>query len=457
MNKTYLAAKVAVICLSVSSWKLFGAGISETPDIILKSHIETHGIQPLKLKKITNPDKIELGRLLFFDKILSGNKDISCATCHHPILSGGDARSLPIGTGGTGLGHTRIKGKTRELIPRNAPEIFNRGMKQWKTMFWDGRVAVNAVGDFSSPAKGLLPDNLDNLLAVQALFPPTSRDEMRGQAGDVDVLGELNELAEFQPAFKGDTSHLPKIWHGITQRVLEYSEYRTLLKKAYPTTPLDEIGIQHLANALAAFEIDGFSFNDAPWDRYVAGDINALSLKEKLGANLFFGKGNCASCHSGPLFTDQKFYNLAVPQIGPGKNKYHEDLGRYHETEDVYDLFAFRTPPLRNVELTGPWMHNGAYNNLRSIIKHHLIPGISLWYYDSNQLPPLERSQLHNNYDLQILMELFISRELNQIGYLSSKEIDLVVAFLKSLTSESARDLEDLIPVSVPSDLPVSD
>ena len=129
-----------------------------------------------------SPDaaRVELGRMLFFDKILSGNLNISCATCHHSLSGPGDGLSLPVGEGGTGLGVTRDTGTgadaVLERVPRNAPPVFNLGAAQFHRMFHDGRVETDPsqASGFASPAGPDLPHGLDNVLAVQAMFPVTS-------------------------------------------------------------------------------------------------------------------------------------------------------------------------------------------------------------------------------------------------------------------------------------------
>ena len=321
--------------------------------------IQQENLQPLQPPEGIDPQKIELGRILFFDKILSGNHDISCGTCHHPGLHAGDSLALSIGVGGKGFGATRQMGKNRFRIPRHSPEIFNRGAGGWHTLFWDGRVANSDDGNFHNPVDEKLPDGLDNLLAAQAMFPVFSRDEMRGRIGDRKPDGSLNELALKSDAAPQST------WNALMDRILEFETYRALFQKVYPNIPHDRLGFQHAANAIAAFEMGAFTFTNSPWDQYLSGNHLALSESAKRGALLFYGEAKCASCHSGDLMTDQQFHNLAVPQFGPGKgNGKPYDFGRYAETGVPDDRFAFRTPPLRNVALTGPWMHNGAYSNL---------------------------------------------------------------------------------------------
>ncbi len=140
---------------------------------------------------LPNAAKVELGKQLFFDKILSGNLNISCATCHHPFAGTGDGLSLSVGEGGRGLGVTRDNGAgsdaVHERVPRNAPALFNLGAREFTHLFHDGRVQPNPVFPRRHRVAGELrnlPDGLDNALAVQAMFPVTSATEMAGQAGE---------------------------------------------------------------------------------------------------------------------------------------------------------------------------------------------------------------------------------------------------------------------------------
>ena len=399
-----------------------------------------------------NPYKVELGRLLFFDKLLSGNKDISCATCHHPSLASADAISLPIGVGGKGLGAERTMGADRERVPRNSPDVFNRGSKEWHTMFWDNRVSGSPEEGFISPADEKLPDGLDNLLAAQAMFPVTSRDEMRGDAGDVDVFGEPNEIALISPA----SEHI--IWHRLMLRIMQYPKYQRLFAAAYPDIAAEDLGFQHAANAIAAFEIAAFTFEDSPWDQYIAGDDKALNNAQKRGAALFYGKADCASCHSGSIMTDQKAHNIGVPQFGPGKgNARPVDVGRYAETGRKEDLFAFRTPSLKNVAITGPWMHNGAYTELEMAVLHHLDPEQYLRNYDGADLPETLQLSLQNNEELHDRMLKTLDQQLSRTTALNKGELRDLMAFLQALTAEGAKDMNRIVPKRVPSGLPVVD
>ena len=136
-------------------------------------------------------------------------------------------------------------------------------------------------------------------------------------------------------------------------RLLAIPEYVQLFQAAYPSVPPGQLGFQHAANAIAAFEADAFTSLGSPLDHYLKGDATALGEAEKRGAVLFFGKANCGACHLGPHLTDNLFHSIGVPQVGPGSvEDAPQDRGRERVTGSPSHSFQFRTPPLRNVELT---------------------------------------------------------------------------------------------------------
>lgn len=419
---------------------------ADEQDVALRSLIGNHGLQQIQVPA-TNSAQVALGRSLYFDRELSGNRDVSCATCHHPSQGSGDGRMLSSGVGGVGLGADRTQAADRDIVPRNAPEVFNRGHADWKSMFWDSRVAKE--GDtFVSPAKDQLPGGFENPLSVQAMFPVTSAAEMRGNAGDLDIHGQVNELA----AIAAD--NLPAVWNAITARLMAIPGYAQAFQDAYPDVPQDQIGFQHAAQAISAFEIAAFSLNDSAWDRYLAGDDAALSPAAKRGAAHFLGD-NCASCHSGNLLTDQQHHNLAVPQLGPGKDASQLDVGRALETGEDADEFAFRTPPLRNVTITGPWMHNGAYGTLEETIQHHYTPEASLKAYDASQLPDHLQSTVKLDDATVAALTANIDAMLPTGETLTADELNDLMAFLASLTSPSTDLMLRIVPESVASGLAV--
>ena len=426
-----------------------------TADPQLAQALASHNVGRFSPLPEPSPELFTLGQALFFDPELSGNRDVSCATCHHPNFATGDGLPVSIGTGGQGLGDERVLGDGRGFIPRHAPELFNRNSDLWTVMFWDGRVSTASAYDaINTPAQDDIPADLANIFAAQAMFPVTSHDEMRGEVGDIGVTGLRNELAAI------DDDAFTEIWGALMERVLAYPEYVALFTAAYPDIPTEELGFQHAANAIAAFEMSAYTFVDSPWDRYVAGDLEALSTQEKRGAQLFYGAAGCGSCHSGALLTDQDFHNIAVPQFGPGKgDEAPLDYGRYRETLEPTDLYAFRTPPLRNVALTAPYMHNGAFTTLESAVRHHLDAASSLENYDLSQLPtayqavylsdPAAQARLAEGMPQLGVIDPLLATPLE----LTEGEVQDLLAFLHALTSPSAGDLSGTVPAAVPSGL----
>jgi cytochrome c peroxidase len=415
-------------------------------DFLFQLLLKEGGAKPMAIVPSASPEILRLGEALFWDRELSGNRDVSCATCHHPLAATGDDLSLSIGVGGTGFAGARQLGEDKNLIPRNAPEIFNRGVEGWHTMFWDGRVEEIIQGELLSPAGDNLPQGLNNVVAVQAMFPVTSRDEMRGDQGDVDVFGRPNELAQIAD------DDLRVIWAAIMDRLLSIPAYQSLFADAYPDVPAQWLRFQQAANAIADYEMSIFTQTDSPWDRYLAGEADALSPEARRGAFLFYGDAGCGQCHNGALLTDQKFYNIGVPQLGPGKgDEAPLDFGRGRETGLAEDQFAFRTPPLRNVTLTGPWMHNGAYKTLEAAVQHHLDPVTALANYDVSQLDPVFQETFQLDSPVLDTLDPLVATPVD----LTDQELGELMAFLQALASPAALNGCELVPDSVPSGLPI--
>ena len=285
---------------------------------------------------------------------------------------------------------------------------------------------------------------LSDPLATQALFPVASLHEMAGA-----TFGGLPPQ---------------KIRMQLLTRLRNNPAYVTLFATVFgaENEAADEVvTLGRLVAALAAFE-RRFIFTSAPWDRYLEGEQAALTAEQKRGALLFFGAGNpavnCASCHSGDLFTDQGYHNLLVPQLGPGRGHGYsgrEDWGRAGVTFDAQDRYTFRTPSLRNVELTAPYFHTGALPTLEAVIRHHAdIAGAAERYDPSDHaIPPDLYSSFQPVNPAQQL--LTAAPELRAGLPLSQQDIRDLTAFLLALTDPAARDLMDFVPTSVPSGLPL--
>lgn len=438
------AAALAVLAGCPAMWM---DGDGTLADLQLRAQLKDAGVAAIS-RPADDEAKVTLGRALMFDKILSGNRNISCATCHHPASGTGDGLSLSKGQGGVGASVSR-SGPFDEhgdpiLIPRNAPDAFNRGGMH--VMFWDGRVTQNDDGSFSTPAGDELLPGLDNALAAQAMFPVTSREEMRGFAGE----SELGDIADGQ--FRA-------IWAALMERLLAIAEYRELFAAAFPGVAPEDLTFAHAANAIAAFEIQHWTLDDAPFDEYLRGDDAALSSSAKRGAWLFYGSADCARCHSGALLTDEQFHNLCVPQLGPGKAHGADgtsDFGREGVTGSAADRYRFRTPPLRNVAVTGPWMHDGAYTTLEAAVRHMLRPVDAAAGYDAAQLREEFRAVLR--MDQTADMVAAVAEDDVQHVTLSNAEVADLLAFLNSLTSPSIATLPTTdVPEQVPSGLPLAD
>jgi cytochrome c peroxidase len=419
----------------------------------VRQAISPWGVVPLLPVVAQDPALVDLGRSLFFDKILSGNRDIACASCHDLRNGTNDGRSLSIGTGAIGTGASRVLGPGRSVTPRNAPALFSVGLGAFY-LFWDGRVTdVNGTGRFTTPAGIALPGGVANLVAAQAMIPVTNRLEMRGNPGDHDLFGNPNELA-----IPSDSA-FASIWKVTMARVLAVSGYVQKFNAAYPTLTTSQLGFEHAANAIAAFEVTSFSKTNSPFDRYLARDDGALSADAKRGALLFFAKAGCASCHNGPLLGGQSFANTGVPQIGPGISPSAPlDAGR----GDVVaggppqsGKFTFRVSPLRNVELSAPYMHDGVYPTLEAVVQHYNNVDSALKSFDVTQLDPSLRASYHGDAATIGAVRASLDFRLQRALQLSADEQKQLVAFLKSLTDPAAKNLGTLVPTSVPSGLSI--
>jgi cytochrome c peroxidase len=434
-------------CGEVTPFEDLPAGI----DADLRLRIRQSGVVPIAPMPAQNAAQVALGQALMFDKVLSGNRDIACATCHQPSEHAGDGLSLSIGTGGTGLGPSRTLGPGREFVPRNAPTLLNAGLGLFY-VFQDGRIQRFGGGSvgFQTPAGNALPVGLPNILAAQAMFPVTNRREMRGEPGDTDVFGSPNELAQIPDTQWAD------IWRATMQRLLAIPEYVTMFNAAFPTTPTNVLGFQHAATAIAAFQMQALTKTNSPFDRYLARDNAALSPEQKRGALLFFGRAQCSSCHNGPFLGGQGFANTGAPQIGPGvATAAPLDFGFGEVIDNEFYRFAFRVAPLRNVELTAPYFHDGAYPTLEAVVRHYNDVTLAMASFDPSHLAPAVRAQYHGDAETLEAVRARLDFRVRTPLQLTATEMAELVAFLKSLTDPAARDLTALTPARVPSGLPV--
>lgn len=320
---------------------------TQTPSEIIQNFQPPLGLPPIPWPK-GNPyskDKAELGRLLYFDKRLSSNQTISCASCHNMPCGYSDCKIIAVGIGNT-------------AGTRHSPTIINTAYDTF--LFWDGR------------ARSL-------------------EDQSKGP------LANLREMTNHKNPHEA--------YKQCVECIDEIPGYKVLFKKVFGT---DEVTLDKIAMAIATFERTILSGN-SPYDRYTAGDRSALS-KEQIEGIAVFKRVGCVNCHGGYNFSDNRFHN-----IGIGMDAANPDLGRYLITHDEKDWGAFKTPSLREIEHTAPYMHDGSHKTLEEVID----------YYDKGGT---------KNKNLHPLM-----RPLN----LSEADKKALISFLKALNGEGWQSIQE--------------
>ncbi len=259
----------------------------------------------------TTAEKVELGKMLFFDPRLSGNDHWACSTCHNPSLGFSDGLPRSLGFG------------DEQELDRHTPTVLNIAFNSLQ--FWDGRAAT---------------------MEEQAVAPIQAEREMNSNPKKLER--KLNAIPEYKERFK----------------------------KVFGR----RVTMENIGKAIAAFERTLVT-GDSPFDRYMKGDKNALTVQEKRGLILFISKAGCTQCHNGENLTDNKFHNIGVPPAGPAK----DDLGRYNVTKSEVDKRAFKTPSIRNISMTPPYMHNGVLATLDEVVDFYNKGGGD----DPNQSPKI--------------------------------------------------------------------
>lgn len=272
----------------------------------------------------TTPEKVELGRLLFWDPILSGPKDVACATCHHPDFAYAENLDLSIGAHGVGLGAARrFASGTHPVVKRNSQTVLNTAFN-----------GIDTAGGYDPSRAPMFWDLRVTSLEAQALEPLKALEEMRGTT-----------YAE------------PAALDTVVRRLQAIQEYRARFSRAFGGG--SPVTATNLGKALAAFERTLVAAN-APFDRYMRGDQSAMTPLQVRGMQRFQRIG-CANCHLGPMFTDYQLHTLGVPDNG---KLAASDAG-------VEGRYQFRTPSLRNLVHTAPYMHSGTLRTLDDVIEFY--------------------------------------------------------------------------------------
>jgi cytochrome c peroxidase len=334
----------------------------------------------------TTRERVALGRLLFWDPILSGNKDVACGTCHHPAFGYSDGVDLSIGVNGVGLGPARTvtSGQPRP-VKRNSQTVLN--------VAFNGLTSGHAKPDTAPMFWDLRVQSLEK----QALEPLKVLEEMRGEAYPDDRAVSI-----------------------VVARLAAIAEYRRLFAQAFGgDTPVNEV---NLGRALAAFQRTLVATN-TPFDRYMRGDTTAMTAEQVRGMERFQSVG-CVNCHSGPMFSDFAAHVLTVPD-NPKLSVPDSGVNNSH---------AFRTPSLRNLGVTAPYMHSGAFATLEEVI-------------DFYRRISRGRGQRGGGGPRGLAVDP-LARELNMRGRGQGD----IIAFLRALDDP---DFDRTIPTRVPSGLRV--
>ena len=358
----------------------------------------------------------ELGRLLFWDPILSGPMDVSCATCHHPDFAYADGRALSLGPGAVGLGPDRVDlaGGVIPVAQRNSPTLLNvayNGLDRQRRRRRGPRFTplpadLETVNSERAP---MFWDRRARSLETQALLPLTIREEMRGDAYPEEVAVD-----------------------SVLARLREIPEYVNLFREVYGEET--SIDATQVAQAIAAFERTLIAGN-SPFDRFLAGDEDALTTQQRRGLDEF-NEADCSDCHRGPMLSDFNMHAegvaenplLAVPDAGDGR-------------------FRFRTPTLRNVAVTAPYMHNGMIGTLEEVLE----------FYDRgrSENPNVSNRRRRrgddDRRDEAPATPGRLSGRFRGVDDMTVQQQEDIIAFLEALTDP---DFDRTIPPRVPSGLP---
>ncbi|GLQ30743.1 His-Xaa-Ser system-associated MauG-like protein [Litoribrevibacter albus] len=370
-----------IFLLLASSVSTYGLSLDQR----LAKVINAYSLEPVECDRGDSGDVLEpeasIGKLLFTSKFLSGGNDTSCSTCHIEALSMTDGLSLSVGVSGHGEGLERMDSKG-VLVPRNAFTLFGRSKPGYTTFFWDGKVQEEDSVIFSSIGNGYLL-GFDSPLAVASIMPLLARDEFLGEHG---IVFQSDDVAEVNTAYYQD-----QFWAAnrvLQQKLSNNSEDVSELKRLLFASGRETLTLAEVGNFLARF----IQSLDKPclqtgWQRYLTGDLGALTQNQKRGALLFYGKGRCAVCHSGKLMSDFQFHSIGVPQGGFGPYIHGQDIGRAAVTFNLKDRYKFRTPPLLLVSKTSPYGHNGVFKDLESVVLFHINPisFLSDWSWSSDR------------------------------------------------------------------------
>jgi len=426
-----------------------------------------------RLGRPLDPALVDLGRLLFFDKILGLHGDNSCAGCHSPAFGFGDSQPMAIGVDNNDVVGPGRRGPRNQ---RRSPLVANTAF--YPALMWTPRfVAVSgdpfdASLGFEFPAPEGLVTDAPTLLAAQGSLPSTELVEMAGFTGITANPGPFGP--RHFPFDDGDGETLPgpdetgfhnvPIQDAVDARLNAVPAYRERFGAIFD----GRITIHMRRLAIAEFQMS-LTAADAPLDRFARGHHGAMTPAQKRGALLFFTKARCVACHavggaSNEMFSDFAPHRIGGPQVapvfavgtgnvifdGPDEN---EDFGFQQTTGDPTLRYTFRTAPLRNLKVAPAFFHNGAFGSLEAAIRHHLDVKKSLTHYDprANRLPPDLLPAPATG-----ILAAGIDPLLRRPIVLSKQEFHDLVSFVRDgLFDRRVRTFCEQLPAEVPSGLPL--
>lgn len=386
----------------------FNLSINASPEKLLKDAVLLNGFKSAyEINPETNDELVMIGKNFFNSENISLNGDTSCQTCHLDKFGSADGIPNAVGVGGVGEGPERVK-KSGAILPRNTLPLWGRGIEDFNVLFWDGRVEEVEEYIFSQFGKDF-PSN--DPLIVAAHLPPVEIREMLVE----DKFITDNKQERITSAANVFSKLADKARSVEAKAMQNLADFHNI--------DISEVTYFHIAESIAEFIREKFAVQQTKFHKFIYED-GLLTDQEFNGAMIFYGKGKCASCHSGPLLSDMQFHTIPFPQIGYGKNGFGIDYGKYNTTHNPSDLYKFRTPPLLDVENTFPYSHSGSVANLEEAIVYHFDP---LRYFDVSSSNDLDRVEYYKRLSLATKSELLTV-------YLSEKEVDEVISFLKTLS-----------------------
>lgn len=404
LMKFAISLLLIIFALCVSA---LGADETAFPQILRKL-IMDNGFTPAN-DLYLNPDEglAPIGKVIFESKKLSLNGNISCQTCHLAKFGSADGIPNAAAIAGEGEGPERLLSGAK-LLARNTLPLWGRGAKGFTTFFWDGKVDFSDSKRFSQ--FGSNQPSEDPLITAVHL--------------PVVEIREMLDEDDFVRARKQESVDSSKdVYDAIANNLKKFEPQASKTLASYLRKSVSQLTYVDYARSIASFIRSEFRIKETRLERFVK-KTESLTSEELRGGLVFYGKGRCVICHSGPHFSDLKFHTVPFPQLGFGKNGFGVDYGRFNATLDPKDLYKFRTPLLYNVQKTAPYGHSGSLATIEEAIIAHFDP---LRLTNLSSVDALTRHEFYKRMALS-------SETATTVGFLSLDDITDLTHFLKTLS-----------------------